>query len=320
MVTGLFFTTNTMKEQFFTNTEKDINAYRKVFQSIINVGLKQGIPEGDITLTNAVQRIEKISRERLKHEAQVKDLGYSTLGHALKALSQYKTNDFGLDISQLPEVFHKPSPIWVLGKNVPKEEGGFLRLTPTKAEKHHRTMLHRIVEAWTLTYTRDAGEGETLREEMVEQYKTLAPEGFDTLCYTYINQIEEVDVPPSTEVTVPLVEALHYCVGLYPDQLLEDCRAEGDHAGEVSEAWFKTVDTKYTAAQTAEDKEELARSILTRYIFRLRGGKGLPTPLLENEIKRLLSTERWQPYGPEWVVNEHTRLNDLVETLTYTTA
>jgi hypothetical protein len=307
-----------MKEQFFANTEKDINAYRKVFQSLINVGLKHGIPENEITLTNAVQRVEKISRERLKHEEQVKTLGYSTLGHALKALSQYKTNDFGLDISHLPEVFHKPAPIWVLGNNVPKEKGGFLRLSPTKAEKHHRTTLPRIIEAWSLTYTRDAELGEALREQMIEKYQTLAPEKFDTVCYSYINQIDEEEVQQSTEATVPLAEALHFCVGLYPDRLLEDCRDEADQAGEVSATWFKTIDAKFTAALTAEDKEDLARLILTRYIYRLRGGSGSPTPADENDIKRLLSTERWQPNGTEWGVNEHTRLHDLVDTLTYT--
>jgi hypothetical protein len=280
---------------------------------------------GADTLHNAHQKIEGKNNKIAQLEEDLRQFieisGTTNKGRAkdtFKNLMRQQAEN--LDLSSLPEIFHKPSPIWILGRNVPKEDGGFLRLSPSKAEKHHRTMLHRIIEAWSLTYTRDAGLGEALREEMVEKYRTLAPEKFDTICYSYINEIDDEGVHQSTEVTVPLVEALHYCVGLYPDQLLEDCRAEGDHAGEVSEAWFKTVDTKYTAAQTAEDKEELARSILTRYIFRLRGGKGLPTPVVENEIKRLLSTERWQPYGPEWVVNEHTRLNDLVETLTYTTA
>jgi len=278
---------------------------------------------GADTVHNAHQKIEGKNNKIAQLEEDLRQFieisGTTNKGRAkdvFKTLMKQQAEN--LDLSALPEIFHKPAPIWIQGRNVPEENGGFLRLSPTKAEKSHRTMLHRIVEAWSLTYTRDAELGEALREQMIEKYQTLAPEKFDTICYSYINQIDDEEVHQSTEATVPLAEALHYCVGLYPDQLLEDCRDEADQAGEVSATWFKTIDAKFTAALTAEDKEDLARLILTRYIYRLRGGSGSPTPAEENDIKRLLSTERWQPYGTEWVVNDHTRLHDLVDTLTYT--
>lgn len=278
---------------------------------------------GADTLHNAHQKIEGKNNKIAQLEEDLRQFieisGTTNKGRARETFKNLMRQQAeNLDLSVLPEILRKPSPIWVLGKNVPKEDGGFLRLSPTKAEKHHRTMLHRIIEAWSLTYTRDAGLGEALRTEMIEKYKTHSPESFDTVCYSYINEIDDEEVHQSTEVTVPLSEALHFCVGLYPDQLLDDCRAEAEQAGEVSASWFKTIEAKFTAAQTAEDKEELARVILTRYIYRLRGGTGSPTPAEENDIKRLLSTERWQPYGTEWVVNDNTHLHDLVDTLTYT--
>jgi hypothetical protein len=174
-----------MKEHLFRKTQEDIRSYSKTLESVLEIGLEHGIPSADLTLTNALQKTLKLSRDRLKHEALIQDLGYSSLGLALKALGQYKKGDSPIDINHLPEVFHKIPAIWLSGKPKTKKEAGFAPLRVKDAQRQHRVMAPLLAEAWDLA-------DDDMKDIITQEYLSSSAAEFERNLYKYINDLEEV--------------------------------------------------------------------------------------------------------------------------------
>jgi hypothetical protein len=185
-----------MKEHLFRKTQEDIRSYSKTLESVLEIGLEHGIPSTDLTLTNALQKTLKLSRDRLKHEALVQDLGYSSLGRALKALSQYKQGDTPTDISQLPEVFHRLPAVWLSGKPKTKKEPGFAPLRVRDAQRQHRVMAPLLLEAWDLA-------DETVRDQITREYLTTSAPDFERALYRYIYDLEPLTLEEEFENILP---------------------------------------------------------------------------------------------------------------------
>lgn len=240
----------------------------------------------------------------------------SEIGAAKKrtrALMKAKT---GEEFASLPSIFMVAPRHWRDGIPATKKTKGEPPMLPSAAERKLRR------EVWP--YLRDLFESlhlvteierERIQEDLVDRFLTEPPTVFINSLYNYVHNLDEME-PDEEEEGVPLSGALQYCVGYYPDQLLADCRERAEEAGTVSRSWFSTIDTKFAALTTADDREAIARHILTRFIYRVSGGQGLPLPEVEADISRRLSTERWHLSGPEWIITEETRLDDLLEPLT----
>jgi hypothetical protein len=112
---------------------------------------------------------------------------------------------------------------------------------------------------------------------------------------------------------VPLVEAIPLCQGYYPQQLLDDFIECSEELGTVPIEWFNKADG--LVASGGQQAQDASKKILIRSIHRAAGNTGDPTFLEENTYHRLLSTKKDCPYGEEWVVQEDTRLADLLEQL-----
>jgi hypothetical protein len=181
-----------MKEHLFRKTLEDIQSYSETLMSVLKIGLEHGIPEEELTLTNARQKAEKLSRERLKHEILIQNLGYSSLGIALKALSQYKKGDSPIDINHLPEVFHKVPSIWLSGKPKTKKDPGFAPLRVKDAERQHRVMAPLLAEAWDLA-------DDEIKDVITKEYLSSSAAEFERNLYKYINDLEEVSFEEELE-------------------------------------------------------------------------------------------------------------------------
>jgi hypothetical protein len=222
------------------------------------------------------------------------------------------------DINTIPETFFAAPSHWILGRHqTAKNPQGLAPMLPSNAEKFLRR------EVWP--YLRDLmsklhyyTEIERVRilETLEEEFVSEAPRDFLDTLVKYVHNIDEKEEEEEVEQSIPLASMLNLCVGYYPDQLLKDCREREDEAGYVSRNWVENLDTKYATSNTAEGREEIARKILVRFIYRVSGGEGIPLPETENSIACRLSTERWNVYGPEWIVTEETRLQDLLEPIT----
>jgi hypothetical protein len=242
----------------------------------------------------------------------------SDIGLAKKRTRSLMKMKFEGGTTALPEIFLVAPFHWISGKpQTTKYPQGLAPMLPSSAEK----MLRR--EVWP--YLRDLmdklhyyTEIERVRilETLEEEFLSESPKDFISTLSKYVYNIDEKEEEDELEKCIPLANMLNLCVGFFPDRLLEDCRERIEDAGYVSRHWVESLDTKYSTANTAEAREEIARKILVRFIYRVSGGEGIPMPEEENHIARRLSTERWNVYGPEWIVTDETRLNDLLEPLT----
>ena len=240
----------------------------------------------------------------------------SDIGSAKKRTRALMKTKTGEEFASLPPIFKVAPKHWRDGIPATKKSKGEPPMLPSAAERK----LRREVWPWLRDLFESLHlvteiERERIQEDLVDRFLTEPPTVFINSLYNYVHNLDDLE-PDEGEDCVPLADALHYCVGYYPDQLLIDCRERSDEAGDVSKTWFNTIDTKFAALNTAEEREAIARHILTRFIYRVAGGQGLPLPEVEADIARRLSTEKWQLSGPEWIVTEHTRLSDLLEPLT----
>lgn len=283
----------TVMERLGVDNDNDVNFLRKVESLLREVEEANSLKQEWIEITNT-----------------------SDIGAAKKrtrALMKAKASE---EFASLPSIFMVAPRHWRDGIPATKKSKGEPPMLPSAAERKLRR------EVWP--YLRDLFESlhlvteierERIQEDLVDRFLTEPPTVFINSLYNYVHNLDEME-PDEEEESVPLAEALHYCIGYYPDQLLIDCRERADEAGYVTRGWFDTIDTKFAALTTADEREAIARHILTRFIYRVAGGQGLPLPEVEADISRRLSTERWQLSGPECIVTEKTRLADLLEPLT----
>jgi hypothetical protein len=241
--------------------------------------------------------------------------GLQQLGNTKAKIKKLMLEEFE-SFSTIPSGFMVAPRHWREGIPASKKNKGVPPMLPSAAEKKLRR------EVWP--YLKDlmsqlhlVSEIEKVRilEDLEYAFQTDPPLEFINRLYDWVHNLDEIE-PDAAEDSVPLSEALFYCIGIYPDLLLQDCRERGEEAGEVARSWFQNIDAKFTAANTAEEREAIARLVLTRFIYRMSGGEGIPTPAEENKIAPRLSTERWQLYGPEFIVTADTRLAELLEPLT----
>jgi hypothetical protein len=189
-----------MQEKLFDKTMEDIATYTKVLQTVVRIGLDQGIPEAGVTLENARKKLLKLSRERQKHEEFVSSLGYSSLSRALKALGQYKQGSGPINIEHLPEVFHKVPSVWLSGKPKTKKDPGFAPLRPRDAERQHRVITPLLLEAWEIA-------DEKAQDTMLSDYLRVSANEFEKQLYIFINELEEVTFEDEIEERRPTSNA-----------------------------------------------------------------------------------------------------------------
>jgi hypothetical protein len=144
--------------KFFPQTNKELKNIDSLLGTVVNAAIRSGANPESLNLHNAIQACIKIINDHIRYQEKIKDMGYSSIGIALKALSQYKQGDSPVDINHLPEVFQKIPAIWLSGKPKTKKEAGFAPL--------------RVKDA--------------------QEYLSTSAADFERSLYRYINDLEEV--------------------------------------------------------------------------------------------------------------------------------
>lgn len=195
--------TTPFQNPFFKNTMKDINTMTPLLGGVMTHALELGVSEKGINLANAWSRCDRAIRELLEARQTAKNLGYTSLNVALKALGQIKNRQD--DISYLPEIFHTFPLIWVRGKvdsKPGKKEDGFKPMTPSNARRKYKVIQSLIIEAWQLAERRE--EAEQIHDSMIKQYLSVSAEEFENLLYRYIYDLEEVTLEQEFAQLLPV--------------------------------------------------------------------------------------------------------------------
>lgn len=107
------------------------------------------------------------------------------------AMSRIKTRLMGRVVSEtLPQELREIPEVWMNGRPDTKVRKGFAPLTLFQAERQHRRLLAYIEDAWALTFERDSEQGEALREDLLNEYRTSSPEEMAQACYAYCKDYE----------------------------------------------------------------------------------------------------------------------------------
>ena len=272
-------------------------------------------------IENAKRKFDSLLAEIEKGRAlkqEWKDItNTSDIGLAKKRTRSLMKVKFEGEESAIPEIFLTAPYHWISGRpQSTKFPQGLPPMLPSRAEKFlRRELWPHLKDLVAKLHLYTEIERVRIMEDLEEQFCSETPQTFSETLYRYLHNIDLREDEEEFEQSVPLSEMLNLCVGFYPDQLLEDCRQRGDEAGYVTKSWVDNFDGKFTSANTAEEREEVARKVLVRFIYTVSGGAGIPLPDVEASIARRLSTERWNPYGPEWIVSDETRLDELLEPL-----
>jgi len=160
----------------------------------------------DSNLFNAQEKVRSVYNQLDEATNIAKELGYTSLLLALKALKQVKGLEIsGLDL--LPEDFHKVPNIWFDGKpdgKDPVRNPGFKPMSVSVAKRKLRVVQPLVVEAWQL-----ADGDEDIQSTILTTYLTTSADEFEKTLYRYIYDLEEVSLeeeltnvlqPTNTEV------------------------------------------------------------------------------------------------------------------------
>ena len=189
-------------KDFFKGTMRDIASLSPILSSMVETAIELGAVPERLNLSNAWSKCKKAIRRTQEAEGTALDMCYSSLPIALKALSQYKERMSSLDISHLPEVFHKVPGIWLTGKPRTKNDKGFPPLRIRDAERQWRGMLPWLLETWELSES--AENKEEVRDSLVKDYLTMHHEEFVRQCYIYINDLDVPDLEEEfSEILAP---------------------------------------------------------------------------------------------------------------------
>jgi len=143
------------------------------------------------SIFNAQERIRSVYNQLDEANTLVKDLGYTSLPIALKALKQIK----GLEVSGLyllPEDLHKVPGLWLDGKpdgKDPIKNPGFKPMSVSIAKRRLRVMQPLMIEAWQL-----ANGNEDIHNSILTTYLTTSADEFEKSLYRYIYDLEEVSL------------------------------------------------------------------------------------------------------------------------------
>lgn len=190
---------------------EDVVEYTKAFEVLESMATTLGLQPDTLNFHNLITRCVKVMKDTVNYESKAKELGYSSLGNALKALSMITTKVGNNDISSLPEVFQTPPHSWIWGVTQDKKRGraGTVGLGVREAERRHRMIMPLLLEAWEL-----ATGNFDIQKELIICYRTDSHKEFEAQLYTYIHNLEpltiEEELEEITNATVldPETEAL----------------------------------------------------------------------------------------------------------------
>lgn len=191
----------TTNKDFFKGTMRDVASLSPILSSMVDTAIELGAVPERLNLSNAWSKCNKAIRTLQDAEAAVREIGYSSLPFALKALGQFKNHEI-VNIQRLPAIFHKVPGIWISGKPKTKIDKGFAPLRPRDAERQHKSLLPWILEVWQLS--EDAENCEEIRASLQRDYLTMHHEDFSRACYIFINDLE---VPELEEEFTDLIAA-----------------------------------------------------------------------------------------------------------------
>ena len=186
-----------MKENFvFKKTMEDIAEYSKAIELLRKMATELGLDPDKLNHHNLITRCAKILKDTVGFEAKAKELGYSSLGNALKALSMMAERPGKWDISTLPQVYHRPPMIWLQGRkeNKRKDIEGSAPMAVRHAERRHRTMMPLLLEAWALI------DGNPEEVEALEyNYLIGTPNEYERFLYELIYNLEPIPLEEEFE-------------------------------------------------------------------------------------------------------------------------
>ena len=205
------------------------------------------------------------------------------------------------------KVFPKVSSTWLDGVVGKKGINAEAPISPRRAELEHKALMPLFI--LLEEKCKKLENGKEILAEFEYDYLTLGRQQFSNKLYKFIKEIIEVD-DEAENGEILLVEAIPLCRNYYPEQLLQDFISLGEELGTVSAQTFNSLDT---ASAAGDDTAKIAaQKIMHLSLHRASGGQGSPTFQEENTYARLLSTTDNCPWGEEWVVQDNTRLEDLV--------
>jgi hypothetical protein len=172
-------------DDLFKRTLTDVDYYSKVLKSIAERSVELGLARTDVTVQRAHAKVDAALREYMDATEKAKELGYSSLKIALKALQQIKQQP-AYDFTKLPLLFHKIPAIWLSGKPDNKIAKGFAPMRVRDAERAHRVIIPLLIEAWKLI-----NGDEEVQEQVEKDYRNMSAKQFETELYVYINELEE---------------------------------------------------------------------------------------------------------------------------------
>ena len=172
-------------EDLFKKTLEEIDFYSVILKSIVEKSVELGLPEAGVNVHNAYQKVQTALNQHSETEKIAREMGYSSVKIALKALRQMKEQP-AYDISKLPAVFHKMPAVWLSGKPNSKVSKGFAPMRVRDAERQHRIIVPLLIEAWNLI---DGDEEVQLQVESA--YRTTSADEFERELYKYIYDLEE---------------------------------------------------------------------------------------------------------------------------------
>ena len=184
-------------------TKKALEALEEAAQEMDEVvtwvcdeAITLGINPNQLNWVNAQSYVHGKVQDYVELEDKVKELGYTSLPLAIKALSQIKEgNAQAADI--LPDTLRTLPNIWLSGKPEGKKTKGFVGLTLSKALRRHRVMMPLMIEVWQLT----AGN-EELQEQVIYNYLRMSSDDFEKELFRYIYELEEVPLEEEFEDVV----------------------------------------------------------------------------------------------------------------------
>jgi len=196
-VVGLsYFFNHSKKMDFYKQTNKELMRNNELLQFVHSWAVELGMDPAHTNSTNIKDKINKVLKDTVKYEEKAKQLGYSSLGNALKALSMITTKVGDNDSSALPEVFHTPPHSWIWGVTQDQKKGrvGIIGLGVKEAERRHRMIMPLLLEAWEL-----ATDNYDIQKELIISYRTDSHKEFEAELYTYIHNLEPLTLEEELE-------------------------------------------------------------------------------------------------------------------------
>jgi len=159
---------------------------------------------GTDNVFNAKERVSSVYKQFDETNSIAKELGYTSLQIALKALKQIKGLEIsGLDL--LPDDFHKVPNIWLDGKpdgKDPVRNPGFKPMSVSIAKRKLRVVQPLVIEAWQL-----AEGDEDIQSSILTAYLTTSADEFEKTLYRYIYDLEEVSLQEELTNILPPTSA-----------------------------------------------------------------------------------------------------------------